>query len=57
MNDAVQTVSDLYDRLEEEWELEPEDELLGLVACVRGALVQVAVECGASIRSRATFSG
>jgi hypothetical protein len=44
LNDAFQTVSDLYDRLEEEWELDPEDdEILGLIAGIRGALLQIAV--------------
>jgi hypothetical protein len=45
LKDAFQTMSDLYDRLEEEWELDPEnDEILGLIAGIRGALLQVAVQ-------------
>lgn len=49
LNDAFQTVSDLYDRLEEEWELDQEDELLTLIAGVRGAVAQLAADAGASI--------
>ena len=46
LHDAFEAVGDLYDRLEDEWELDQEDDLLNLIAGDRGAVAQLAVEAG-----------
>jgi hypothetical protein len=46
VNDAVQTVGDLLERLLEEWELDEDDERVRLISGVRGAVFQIAAESG-----------
>jgi hypothetical protein len=45
-NDAAQTTNPLLERLVEEFELDDEDEVVRLIAGVRGALAQIAAEAG-----------
>jgi len=44
VNDALQTVNALLERLLEEFEVDEQDELVRLITGVRGALLEIAAE-------------